>query len=57
MRLQKQVSRKIEDKEYPKYVVVIPPESVDKLGWNEGDELEAVIRGNSLTIRKSVKVQ
>lgn len=55
MRLQRQVSRRTERKEYPKYVVVIPPEKVEKLGWKEGEELEEIVRGDSLTIRKSVK--
>jgi bifunctional DNA-binding transcriptional regulator/antitoxin component of YhaV-PrlF toxin-antitoxin module len=55
MRLQRQVSRKTERKEYSKYVVVIPPEKVEKLGWKEGEELEEIVRGDSLTIRKSVK--
>jgi len=43
MKLQKQLSRKAGEKKYPKYVVVIPPKSVDELGWKEGEELVAVV--------------
>jgi bifunctional DNA-binding transcriptional regulator/antitoxin component of YhaV-PrlF toxin-antitoxin module len=38
------------DKEYSKYVVVIPPESVDKLGWKEGQELEEHVQGKKLVL-------
>lgn len=55
MRLQRQVSRRTERKEYSKYVVVIAPEKVERLGWKEGEELEEIVRGDSLIIRKSVK--
>lgn len=50
MRLQKHTSRKVESKEYAKYVVVIPPESVAKLGWQEGEELEDKVQGDKLVI-------
>ena len=54
MHLQKQQSRVYKGKEYPKYLIVIPPKDVDKLGWNEQDELESLIDGNKLIIaRKS----
>lgn len=44
-RLQKHFSRKVEGKEYSKYVVVIPQESVEKLGWKEGQKLEEKVQG------------
>ena len=50
MRLQKQVSRKIASKEYGKYVVVIPPDEIDELGWQEGEELEPEVKGKKLVI-------
>jgi bifunctional DNA-binding transcriptional regulator/antitoxin component of YhaV-PrlF toxin-antitoxin module len=50
MRLQKQLSRSVKGKEYPKYVVVVPPETVEKLDWAEGEELEPEIKGNKLLI-------
>lgn len=50
MKLQKQLSRKVGDKEYPKYMVVIPPKKVEELGWKEGTELEPKVNGEKLTI-------
>lgn len=51
MRLQKQLSRKVGNKEYPKYVIVIPPSIVSELGWNNGEELIAKVNGKELTIK------
>lgn len=53
MKLQKQLSRKVEGKTYPKYVVTIPPKCVEQLGWKEGEELAGNIRGDKLVIRRS----
>lgn len=55
MKLQKQVSRKVEDKEYSKYVVVVPPDEVDKLGWKEGQELEHEVREQNLILKPAKK--
>jgi bifunctional DNA-binding transcriptional regulator/antitoxin component of YhaV-PrlF toxin-antitoxin module len=52
MKLQKQLSRKSGDIEYPKFVTVIPPETVKQLNWKGGDELEAEIRNGVLCIKK-----
>ncbi len=52
MRLQKQLSKKIGDKEYAKYVIVVPPKTIDKLKWKEGEELEAEVKGDKLIIEK-----
>jgi antitoxin component of MazEF toxin-antitoxin module len=51
MRLQKQVSRKFKDKEYSKFVVVIPQHEIEKLEWNEGQELEPEINGKKLILK------
>jgi antitoxin component of MazEF toxin-antitoxin module len=53
MRLQKQISRQTARKEYSKYVVVIPPERIEELGWRKGLELEVEVRGSSLTLKPS----
>ena len=53
MRLQKQVSRIVEDKEYSKYVIVVPPEEIEKLQWREGEELAHEVKEESLIIRKA----
>ena len=44
MKLQKQLSRIVGDVKYDKFVIVIPPEEVRKIGWKEGEELEMTIR-------------
>jgi len=50
MRLQKHTTRKVKDKEYNKYVVVIPKEHVEQLGWEEGQELEPEVKGKKLLL-------
>jgi len=51
MKLQKHISRKIGNKEYLKYVIVIPKEDVDTLGWKDKQELSLTISGNKATIK------
>lgn len=53
MRLQKQVNRIVEDKEYSKYVLIVPPEDVEKLDWKEGEELAHEVKEQALIIRKA----
>ena len=52
MKLQKQLSKRIGTTEYAKYVLVIPPKNIQKLGWKEGTELEAEIKGDKLIIER-----
>ena len=52
MRLQKQLSRKYEGKEYAKYVIVVKPKHIEKLGWKVGGELEAEVKKGKLIIEK-----
>lgn len=52
MRLQKQLSRKVGDKEYPKWVITIPPKQIKTLGWTEGEFLESEINDQELVIQK-----
>lgn len=52
MYLQKQLSRRIGDVKYAKYVIVIPPSIVKELKWKDGEELESEIKGNKLIIEK-----
>ena len=51
-RLQKQLSRKVGDKEYAKYVIVIPPEEIKKSGFREGQELKIETKEGKITIKK-----
>jgi len=53
MKLQKQLSRKVGDVKYAKWVLVIPPKIVEELKWKEGQELEAEIKENKLVVKKS----
>lgn len=52
MRLQKQLSRKVGNKEYPKWVITIPPKQIKTLGWAEGEFLESEINDQELVIQK-----
>jgi hypothetical protein len=51
MKLQKQLSRKVDDKEYPKYVVTIPPKQIEELKWKEGAELIAEACDGTLILK------
>ncbi len=51
MRLQKQLSRRVGAKKYAKWVVVIPPEDIEKAGLKEGDELEVKVEKRKITIK------
>jgi hypothetical protein len=53
MRLQKQLSRKVGNVEYAKWVIVVSPEIIKGLEWKEGQELESEIKDNKLIIKKS----
>lgn len=51
MKLQKQLSRKVDGKVYDKWVVVLPPEDVKKIGWKAGQEIEASVKGDSVVLK------
>jgi antitoxin component of MazEF toxin-antitoxin module len=55
MRLQKQVSRKVGDKEYSKWVIVIPPNEVKELGWKDGEELQFGSQNGKLVVKTNRK--
>ena len=46
MKLQKQLSRKVGNIKYDKWVLVIPPKLIEELKWNEGQEVNAEIKDN-----------
>ncbi|AIC15251.1 hypothetical protein NVIE_010250 [Nitrososphaera viennensis EN76] len=50
MQLQRRLNRVVGDKEYSKWQVVIPPETVEKLGWKEGQELDEQVQGHKLIL-------
>lgn len=51
MKLQKQVAYHYKGKTRYKYVIVIPNETVKKLGWKGGEELENSVNNKKLTIQ------
>lgn len=53
MKLQKHLSRRYRGKDYPKWLVVIPPKVVEDLGWEEGDEIEPVIQKGDLRLHRA----
>ena len=52
MKLQKQLSRKVGDKEYAKYVIVIPHKEVKRAGLKWGDKLEVEVKNSGILIKK-----
>lgn len=52
MRLIKQHGRKYGDKDYFKYILVVPNKLIEKLKWKGGEDLEAEIKDNKLIIEK-----
>ena len=52
MKIQKQISKKVNGKTYHKYVVVIPEEIIKKAGLKEGDELEVEAKKNEIKLKK-----
>lgn len=50
MKLQKQLSRKVRGKEYPKWVVTIPPKKIMEAGWKEGTKLEALVKNRKIVL-------
>jgi antitoxin component of MazEF toxin-antitoxin module len=50
MKLQKQLSRKVKGKKYPKYVLTIAPRHIEELGWKKGTELEVCVSNNKLIV-------
>jgi len=53
VKLQRQFNRRVKRKEYSKWLLVIPPEVVDKLGWKEGDDLSAEVEGTALKLKRA----
>ncbi len=48
--IQKQLSRKIGNKEYAKYVLVIPPKIIKEAGLKEGTDVIFSIEGKKLCV-------
>jgi antitoxin component of MazEF toxin-antitoxin module len=51
VKLQKRFNRKVGNKEYSKWVVVLPNDKVQELGWKEGVELDIDNKKGAITLR------
>ena len=51
MKLQKVKHSQYKGTEYYKFVVNLPSEVIEKLGWAEGEELSPEVKGRTLTLR------
>jgi len=53
MQIQKQVGKKVGNKIYPKYVIVIPEKTLKEAGFKQGDKLEAdVLKKGEIKLRR-----
>lgn len=55
--MQRVYAYKYGGKEQYKYLVTLPPDIVEKLGWEVGGELEGTIRGTKLVLRYVGKLE
>jgi len=55
MKLQKQISRKTKKKKYEKWIIAIPNEIINKLGWKERDDILPSISNNTLILNLTKK--
>lgn len=53
MRLQRVTNRARGDKVYHKWQVTLPPDVVEALDWQPGEELAASAEGGALVVRKA----
>ena len=51
MKLQKRLSRKYKNKEYYKYILVIPEKDINNAGFKERDELFTEIKKGEIRLR------
>lgn len=52
MRIQKQLSKKRDKKEYYRYVINLPSGLLQESGFHEGDELEAEVKKGEIKLRR-----
>jgi hypothetical protein len=56
LKLQKRLNRKVGNKEYSKWVVVLPENKISNLGWKEGVDLEVnITRKGTLELKSKDK--
>lgn len=57
MRLRKVVNRVYEGTTYYRWLLSVPPKAVRELGWVDGQEVRALVRGATLWIEPSARVR
>lgn len=55
MRLHKVVNRVYEGTTYYRWILSVPPKRIRELGWTDGQELDALVRGSSLWIQPALR--
>lgn len=55
MKIQKQLSKKRDKKEYYRYVINLPSELLESSGFQSGDELEAGAKKGEIKLKKRGK--
>lgn len=51
LKLQKHLNRKVGDKEYSKWIVMIPSDKISEAGWSEGDNIEAIVKRHEIILK------
>lgn len=52
MKLQRLKSRTVGKTPYYKWLITLPSKAIEALGWKEGDDLTAEVKGGSLRLTK-----
>jgi len=55
VKLQKHLAYKYKGKKHFKFVIVIPEETVNQLGWKTGQELDGVVNNGKLIVKVGEK--
>lgn len=57
VRLQKRFAYKYKDKEHYKHIITIPQDTIEALGWKEGEELTTRAENERLVLLPSKETQ
>ena len=57
VKLQKRFAYKYKDKNHYKHQVTISEDVLEKLGWEEGDELDLLAKGDKLVVKRKEMVK
>ncbi|AFU58180.1 hypothetical protein Ngar_c12400 [Candidatus Nitrososphaera gargensis Ga9.2] len=57
MKLQRRFNRKVGHREYSKWIVNLPPQDVERVGWEEGTDLEVIVKDGKLILKPKSQEQ